>query len=415
LADRVLSDYESQQGQLREDHDFDAEEIQVNLEIPEINPEIYKDMEPLLFQGFLTVPASINGVDFVFKSLNHHEYNRLAMYRAANDPVAMVRHYNRFLAYGVLLVDGRNMLTVRDSNIPELVEFFEGVNREARQKVIRHLSEINRRATRAIVLTEAYFIEAKSRLRWAQTKGLDLSSPAITGFQGTQDLGLNWAQLTWRALNYFEDLKEQAEREWENTKFVASAMAGKGMNKIYSQDKRRRQSERDQKVERREKIIRYALLNEPLEGSIQGPVRVARTVEELSHQLEKDLRGEQDWHDKVISDHENRIHQGYQDRMDHVRQLREEHIEKYGDRAIIATTEIGGLNPKDVQKRIKARQEAITKGLVTQSRFPELVDEKTAKFADKWMSQKPTVQSAPSVIPAQAPQRPRAKPFNGGK
>src|SRR5690606_5211927 len=136
------------------------------------------------------------------------------------------------------------ILATREESINELVEFFASLDKVVKQKVIRYLSEVNRRATRATILTEAYFIEPMSRLRWAQSKGLDISSPAVSGFAGTQNLGLNWAQLTWRALNHFEDQKDQAERDWENTKFVASAMAGKGMNKIYSQDKRRRQSEK---------------------------------------------------------------------------------------------------------------------------------------------------------------------------
>ena len=227
--------------------------------------------------------------------------------------------------------------------------------------------------------------------------------------------GLNWSQLTWRALNHFEDLKEQAERDWENTKFVASAMAGKGMNKVYGQDKRRRQTEKETKIERREKIIRHALLNEPLDGPSQSPIKVARTVEELNTQLERDLKGEQDWHDRVIASHEHRLQKGYDDRMEHVRQLREKHIEEYGDKAIIASTEIKGLDRSQVQQRLSDRQKEIAKSLATQQKYPELMDEKQAEFSKKWMQQKPTVQSPPSVMPAQVPNRPQGKPFNGGK
>lgn len=32
-----------------------------------------------------------------------------------------------------------------------------------------------------------------------------------------------------------------------------------------------------------------------------GSVQVARTVEELANQLQKDLRGERDWHDEVVA------------------------------------------------------------------------------------------------------------------
>lgn len=411
-----LSKYESQQKKLREQHGLEDEDFDFDFspEIPEVNPEIYKDVEPLLFRGFLTLSASINGVPFVFKSLNHHEFNRISLYQSDNSYEQIQRYYNLFLAYGVLLVGGRNVLANREENVDELVEFFEGTDKELKQKVIRHLSEINRRSTRATILTEAYFIEPSSRLRWAQAKGLDLTSPSISGFAGTQNLGLNWAQLTWRALNHFEDQKDQAEREWENTKFVASAMAGKGMNKIYSQDKRRRQTEKEAKVDRREKIIRHALLNESLEGPVRGPLKVARTVEELGSQLERDLKGEQDWHDRVISAHEQRIQQGYEDRMDHIRQLREKHIAEYGDRAIIASTELTGLQLDEVKQRISERQQTIAAGLANQQRFLEITDEKQAALANKWV-RKPTVQASPNVIPAQVPSRPQGRPFNGGR
>jgi hypothetical protein len=42
-----------------------------------------------------------------------------------------------------------------------------------------------------------------------------------------------------------------------------------------------------------------------------GTYQVARTVAELSSQLERDLRGEQDWHDRVIQSHEQRLQTGY--------------------------------------------------------------------------------------------------------
>lgn len=418
MTDQVLSKYEAQQKKLREQHGLEEdEEFEFSPDIPEVNPEVYKDVEPLLFRGFLTLPATINKVPFVFKSLNHHEFNRISLYQSGGQDYEQIQgYYNLFLSYGVLLVGGQNVLATREENINDLVEFFAGLDKVVKQKVIRYLSEVNRRATRATILTEAYFIEPMSRLRWAQSKGLDISSPAVSGFAGTQNLGLNWAQLTWRALNHFEDQKDQAERDWENTKFIASAMAGKGMNKIYSQDKRRRQSEKEAKIGRREKIIRFALLNEPLDGPIQGPIKVARTVEELNAQLERDLKGEQDWHDRVIAAHESRLQKGYDDRMEHVRQLREKHIAEYGDRAVIATTDMHGLSPSEVKARITERQKRIAGDMAKhQAQYPELADPRQAELANKWMGQKPTVQSPPTVMPAQVPQRPQGRPFNGGR
>ena len=66
----------------------------------------------------------------------------------------------------------------------------------------------------------------------------------------------------WRALNYYEDLKEMAEREWDNAKFIGSCFAGKEIKKIYNQDKDRRQKEREERVRKRDKILRQVILRE---------------------------------------------------------------------------------------------------------------------------------------------------------
>jgi hypothetical protein len=408
--------YDEQQRRLRQEQGIDDDgEPDFNpedLRIPDINPEIYKDVEPILFQGFVTVAATINDVTFVFKSLNHHEFGWLAMMNdlKSGDAEAARRYSNMFLAYGVFAADGVNVLKDRDESVAELMGFFAALPKDAKQKVVRHLSEINRRANRAVLLVEPYIMENKSKLRWAQVKGLDLSATAVTGFEGTASLGLNWGQLTWRALNHFEDLRENSEREWENAKFIASSMAGKGMSKVYSSDRRRRQSERDEKIERREKVIRFALFNESLEAKSQGDRIVARTVAELTDQLEKDLTGEKDWHDRVIADHEGRIRQDMDRRAEEIRRARDAHLREFGDRPVIAGTDIRGLSKRDVEERMRARQTRLEESLEARLRHPELTDPKYEEFASKWL-QKPIVRNAPSVMPVQSAPRPRTNPF----
>jgi len=409
--------YEAEQRKLRQEYGSEEsdEAVPEVQDIPEVNPEIYKDVEPLLFQGFLTASATIYKQRFIFKSLNHHEFNRLSLFEeVGRDPVALQHYYDLFLAYGVFMVAGQNVLSNREDHIQDLVKFFSELNQEAKQLVIRRLSDVNRRAARATILTEAFSIEPKSRMRWAQLKNLDLTSTAVTGFEGTTSLGLNWGQLTWRALNSFEDTREQAEREWENAKFIASAMAGKGMNKIYSRDKRRREEEKQEKIDRRERLIRYVLLNEPLEGPSRGPIQVARSVADLSTQLERDLKGEQDWHDKVITDHENRVQKNYESKVAHIRELQERHLEKFGDKAFITTTDIKyGLTPQEVKQHIERRREENARSLATKQKFLEFTDEKQAQLTNKWV-RRSTSQGTSGVIPAQASSRPKSKPFNGG-
>jgi hypothetical protein len=410
--------YDEEQDKLRRIHDGDPDpediKIDVPRDLPEVNPEIFRDVDPMLFRGFLHTPAEINGTPFIFKSLNHHEFGMLRLSMPESSAWKSVHRFHAlFLAYGVFMVDGINVLADRDQHLGPLAEFFESMEAGASVKVIRHMSEINRRANRAVVLTEAYSMELVSRLRWAQLGGIDLTGTPVTGIQGTHNLGLNWGQLTWRAMNYYEDLKERAEREWENAKFVASSMAGKGMSRIHSQDKRRRDKDREDRLERRDRILRFALLGESMDSaSNQGAaIQVARTVEELSNQLERDLKGEKDWHDLVVEAHEKRAQEERERREQHLRTLQQGFDEQYGPRQLFGQSSLQGLTAEEVRFQIDRRRQLTAQRLASQT-HPEFMDPKAAEFTNKWSGVSRTNRD-PSQIPMVSTSgRPPGTPFN---
>lgn len=394
--------YDEEQDKLRRAHEGDPEDIKIDVprELPEVNPEIYKDVDPLLFRGFLHVPADINGVPFVFKSLNHHEFAMLRYMTPEDTSWKMVRRFqSMFLAYGVFMVDGINVLLDRDDHIAGLAKFFDELEPTAAAKVVTYLSDINRRASRAVVLTEAYSMELISRLRWAQMRGIDMTGTAVTGLQGTQMLGMNWGQLTWRAANHYEDQRDNSEREWENAKFVASAMAGKGMSRVHSQDKRRREKEREERVERRDRILRFALLGESMDKDANkgAPIKVARTVEELATQLERDLKGEKDWHDMVVEAHERRANDERDQRSEHIRQLQANFDAEYGPRQLVGNTQMQGLTAEEVKFQIERRRQINAQRLAAQA-HPEFSEQRASDFADKWGSVQRTNRD-PSQVP----------------
>ncbi len=382
--------YDEEQSRLRQDHDgdVDPEDIKIDVprDLPEVNPEVFRDVEPMLFRGFIHVPAEINGVSFIFKSLNHHEFEMLKFMLPDTSSWKVVQKFHAlFLAYGVFMVDGVNILADRDRHFSDLASFFGGMEAGAFSKMIRHMSEINRRANRAVILTEAYSVETTSRLRWAQMGGEDLTGVPVTGIQGTNTLGLNWGQLTWRAMNYYEDMKETAEREWENAKFVASSMAGKGMSRVHSQDKRRRDREREERLERRDRILRFALLGESMDTDTNNgaTIKVARTVEELTNQLERDLKGEKDWHDIVVEAHERRANEDRERREQHIRELQQGFESTYGPRELVGHTNLQGLTADEVKFQIERRRQLTAQRLAQQAN-PEFMDPQVAKFTEKW-------------------------------
>lgn len=324
----------------------------------QVDPSVWRDCESLLYRGFIAVKGDVNGVPFIFKSLNHHEFEQIQW--IAGD-AQQDRFYNTFLAYGVFMIEGESVLANRSEWVPQLIEdFFSALPLPAKNRMVRYLSEINRRATNAVTLTEAYTTEKTSRFRWAQLQGIDLMSPTCTGVTGTETLGLNYAQLVWRALNHFEDLREVAEREWDNAKFVGSCSAGKEIQKIYNQDKDRRRKEKEARDLRKDRLLRQVLLGESSEDADNGRREVkiiARTVEELAKQMEASLRGEKDWHDLVVEAEERRMQEQIEDRRNKINEMFEKRSAEEGDREFSAQSFTNqGFTPAQVQQEIQRRR-----------------------------------------------------------
>jgi hypothetical protein len=356
---------------------------------PEVNPEVYRDVEPMLYQGFITQLATIGDVVFAFKSINHHEYNLLRL-MGVFEKGATHKLWDTLLAYNVLMVDGQNILLDRQRLLPGVTKVFGDMEPKAKQLIIRHMSEINRRANNALLLTECYAMESYSRYRWMQLRGLDFCQPVVTGIPGTDLLGMNWAQLTWRALNYLDDRNDELEREWENAKFVGSCFAGKGIQKIYDQDNERRRKEKEDRFARKDSILRRVLLGEkPTEKvrQLNGAVlTTAHSVEDLAHQLESDLKGEKDWHDKVVEEHERRIKVNIQGRQEQVRELSERHEKEFQGQNIVGGTDFTGLTAQQVQERIQRRKQLEAQQNAQRMVRPAAIveDEKSMQFLDRW-------------------------------
>jgi hypothetical protein len=335
--------------------------------------------------------------------------------RPDRDPTQ--RFWDIFLAYGVFMVDGQNVLLDRERALPDIARTFAVFPIDAKVRVIRHLSELNRRASVATSLSEAYATEAYSRYRWSQIQGIDLMSPSITGIGGTDRLGLNYGQLVWRSINYYEDLFDQMEREWENAKFIGSCFAGKGIQKVYNQDQDRRRKRKDEIIARKDAIIRQAVFGEePVDKKQQGGavVMAARSTEELAAQLEHDLRGDKDWHDQVIEAYDRHIRETSVQQQEHLKQLTAEHDAEYGPLHVVGGSDLKNpLTPAEVQERITRRKahaaQAVHRSMI-QGQFREKVERLDRKLESVVGSSVGTTDQDPSNARPIA-YRPPGKPF----
>ncbi len=413
--------YDDEQEQYRRELEGEADAIRIEIpKPPEVNPVVWKDVEPMLFRGFLVAPASIGDVTVVFKSLNHHEFTFLSFIGGTEGGTPPARFWNTFLSYAVFMFDGENVLSDRDRWLPKLSDVFATLPKGARDRIIRHLSELNRRASNAVRLTEAYVTEVNSRYRWAQLRGMDPTLPAATGVPGTERLGMNWAQLTWRALNYYEDQREDMEREWDNAKFIGSCFAGKGIAKVYAQDTERRKKDKEERIVKKDALLRSVLLGEEnVQGSSQqygATFVVARTVEDLAAEMEKNLRGEKDWHDYIVDQHERASRESTAEQQQRLQAMIDEREREYQGRMLVGGTDLNGLTRAEVEQRL-----ARTKAVESQEAAQRIVypqSEKEEEFNRKWgLDGNPATQVGMSdkdtqgAVPVQSEPRPAARPF----
>lgn len=292
----------------------------VRVKVPDyyksVSDEVWVDLEQYLFSGFLTSPAEVLGKSFIFKSLNHTEVGTLAYLRPSGGSAVELQSAFRssFIAYSVFIVDGENALYRRPAHIRRLIRTFSKLPQDVQAKVVETLRILNEKAARLHPLTEVYVHENRSRYKWLQLMDIPVHSPLATGIAGTDELGMNYCQQTWTALNRLLDERETVEREWTNAKFIGSCFAGKGVRAIDERDRSRRERERIEREERKMEVL-YRYLNRRGPEDAERPATVtlpdgrlasvtkkfqADSVEELADQLSAALSGEKDHHDLVV-------------------------------------------------------------------------------------------------------------------
>ncbi len=316
----------------------------------------------------------------VWKNINQHEYTWLQW--CYGDDASKPAFQCAFLAAGVFMLDGQNLLQDRERCVRDLARLFAEMPPLARKQVIKGLAEINRRAGTATRLIEAYAMEASSRYRWAQLKGLDLAATSVTGVQGTDQLGLNWAQLLWRCLNYYEDVGEEAERGWDLAKFTGSCFTK--LTRIYQQEARRKRQRRIERIERKDLILRQVLLLEPesLSRTKSGQQYiVAHDERDLLVQMAQELRGEKDLHDRVVEETLARIQRQSREQQESLAALQRANALDTTAPVQVQTDMTGYTLAQIQEMNAQERQQAAQTSPLVDARF---LDEATVRRMQRW-------------------------------
>lgn len=270
----------------------------------------YDELEQLLFRGFLAMPADLGGVPVVFKTINTFEFKLFDLYVPFNASKEEKRRYRTAyqIAYSVFLFNRVNVLNDREEYIPRLVDLFLDLPEKICTKILIHLKYLNKKSTEILEnKVQPYTYGFVSRQYWSSYKGNPLNDPRFTGIKGTETLGLNMHQKIWTFLNRMEDDQEEYDRHWGLAKFQASVHNHKGIKKLDAKDRdnrRKRNREREQAFKSGGEY--------KIDRSSSDEIKVSNeSVDDLLDQMKRSLKGQKDFHDQVVSQHERKVREDY--------------------------------------------------------------------------------------------------------
>lgn len=279
-------------------------------------PTDYKDVESMLFRGFITAEVEVVEVPIVFKTLNHSEYDLIDLhsFSLSNE---WEHGASYFLAYSTLFFNHVNVLHKREEHITNIAEHYKAMPKSLLVALLKVTAGINKRSATSLQQLQGYSCGATSRQMWRMYKDIPLCDPMVTGFTGTASLGLNMHQRMWVYFNTLEDDEADYLKDYGLAKFVVSPHAPKDIKRMDARDQKKIR-DRD----KRKKAL-YQGDNYVTEEADQIYV-TNESAEELLAQMKKENQGEKDFHDHVIEQHRRTIRAAYLHQREEQRQRAEE-------------------------------------------------------------------------------------------
>ena len=260
---------------------------------------LYADVETLLTQGFLTHTVVVQGVPLTFRSLTDEAASHL---RQRVHRELTVSNWKR-LALAVS-THSVNYLSVplldRNAEYALYRELYSEIPLPFVDVLYTVFDGLGRRVSRALSIVEAYCYEPYSRSLWrgvAGNEGKPVQNPVYR---------------VWRAFNLSEDTRQADFMQWEHTRMFVSAMSSKGAKQLLNEEKKIKQREQDRRNGAIEDTVTRILSgSRSVEGSavtvtLDGEtfevprVMAARTTDDLMAEMNRTVRGEKDYHDKVV-------------------------------------------------------------------------------------------------------------------
>lgn len=332
----------------------------------------YEDVEDLICPGFLTHTVEIGPVRLALRSLGSGD----VYFLKARAEGALEWGWRAWaVASSIWLWDGHCLLESPHltpylyklvCKLPEpMLDFLYGI--------VRGLFKRMEVASEAL---EPFCYELKSRRLWKSFGGRPPHE--FTAVPGVNRTGGNFIQRMWIAFNVAEDQDKVASLQWEYFKFVASANAPKGVQKVSQrdlEDKRREEQRRKEACD----VWFYQTLGllEKVEEQEVKNLRIhpsSKSPDQLEEEFKAWVEGRDDWHDKIVNEYKHNLIQARnaklaarQERMKQLQAARET-LEAEN----IPATEIIGYTAEQMQEILSKRGA----GPGTVKRIYDHVDEK---------------------------------------
>ena len=278
---------------------------------PEQRSRFYGDVETLLMNGFLTHPVVLDDTSLSLRSLGPGDIFTLQarVPRGANSEWQIWT-----IASSVWMLNGYILLDESHA-VPRIAESLRRLPRSTRELLFSLVMGLFARQNKAIDAVEPYCYESLSRYKWKSMRGH--LATEHSGIPGIQHIGTNHIQRMWAFFNDIEDQRVQDLSMWHGFKLTASAMSPKGVKKIDQKDHQRQEQEeqRRQGVQDRFYYTMLGVLQQDgrrVQSNDSPYVTGPKSVVELEEEMRRWVAGEEDWHDKVVSNYKRQISQRYQ-------------------------------------------------------------------------------------------------------
>lgn len=260
---------------------------------------LYADVEALLSHGFLTHTVVVRGVPLTLRSITDELGAHL---RQRLPPSLSVDGWKRLALASCTHAVNYFSVPLLDRNAEYLLhrDLYQDLPVSFVNALYSVLDGLGRRVTRALSIVEAYCYEPYSRSLWK----------SVVGNEGKPIQ--NPVYRVWRSFNLAEDTRQADFAQWEHTRMYVSSMSSKGAKHLLNEEKKIKQREQDRRngvIE--ETVTRILAGSHSVEGSVvtvtldgetfEVPrIMAARSADELMAEMERTVKGDKDYHDKVV-------------------------------------------------------------------------------------------------------------------